>query len=122
MRVDAVQLEGQEEALLSYIEVNRFVASRTLRTAAGSIHKLAGLHESDSRTPDVADPILHCAVDVCRQRHAARILPIAHGPFYIRWYMTNSQAPEAKRSQPNQTESHQILRKAERALPQPFCG
>ena len=44
MRVDAVQLEGQEEALLSYIEVNRFVVSRTLRTAAGSIHKRAGLH------------------------------------------------------------------------------
>ena len=64
MRFDAVQLEGQEEALLSYIEVNRFVASRTLRTAAGSIHKLAGLHESDSRTPDVADPILHSALYV----------------------------------------------------------
>jgi hypothetical protein len=64
MRFDAVQLEGQEEALLSYIEVNRFLASRTLRTAAGSIHKLAGWHESDSRTPDVADHILHSALYV----------------------------------------------------------
>jgi hypothetical protein len=84
MRFDAVQLEGQEEALLSYIEVNRFVASRTLRTAAGSIRKLAGWHESDSRTPDVADHILHSALYVVSgMLRAFCRLRMVHSTFYF---------------------------------------